>query len=738
MINGFGLDRVGLLAARHPRWSAALIIFLIMATVFGLPKLRFDNDLDRTFLSYSQISEDYLQFRKKLDSKTEDIIILAQSKEPFTIADYAAMRSLSLELQLDERVKFVLSPFSMRFPQTNKDYPGEAVFLVNLNKQELDSRLSSIRNSKHEFRRVISEDMKSAIIVVAIDRSKITSGIESFVKKIVTGSRELNTKNIHYTVAGKLPAAIDLVRGLQHDLVALNLLGNVFATLITLLIFRNLRNAALAVVPAILGAFVSLSVYIWFDYPITVINNVIPVLILVLALADSIHLTLHFKSDLSQKAAADRLIHTIKEISPACGLTTITTAIAFAAIAISDNGQLVEFAVLGAASVILSHIVVVLTFVVLAPYADSTPRGERGAPRWVQVPPLVRSLVFNRSKYIIISSLIVAVLSAWGYSRAEAWFSFDRSLPESSDVLMANKILQEQFGGIYRMWIELDTSGENALTTQQGWKRLIELNRAIEAVAPDTPAVSLVSIARWVGTPEKLPTSNELKRIPGYLTDQLYSEKDKVARIVLSVPEPMHSSATLKTHDAIVKAALSSGANTVTGLPVVVRHESISLINQLGSGLLLACFIAIILIGIVFRWYKLVLILILPNVLPLIITACSVHLFNNGKFDPIAVLALTVAFGIAVDDSIHLVNRYCLLVRKGQSFDQALSVAIDQAGRAMIATTLLISMGMLASLISDFSTVRLFGKMLTLALVIALICDLLLLPALLRQKVFQR
>ena len=99
-----------------------------------------------------------------------------------------------------------------------------------------------------------------------------------------------------------------------------------------------------------------------------------------------------------------------------------------------------------------------------------------------------------------------------------------------------------------------------------------------------------------------------------------------------------------------------------------------------------------------------------------------------------AAVALTIAFGIAIDDCIHFINRYRLERLNGHPVDEAIQFAIDRTGRVMIATTLLISGGLLVTLLSPFIMVRLFGIMLILTFVTALLADLLLLPVLMRLK----
>jgi predicted RND superfamily exporter protein len=195
----------------------------------------------------------------------------------------------------------------------------------------------------------------------------------------------------------------------------------------------------------------------------------------------------------------------------------------------------------------------------------------------------------------------------------------------------------------------------------------------------------------------------------------------------------MHSLRSLATQDRLEQAALSAGADRVVGLPVIMRHESIAIIMQLGRGLLAACILATLVIAIAFRWPSLLAVLLAPNIIPLAVTAAALHVLDGGHLTPTAVLALTIAFGIAVNDSIHFASRYRLELNNGLDQRSALMTSLTRTGRVMVLTTVLLCVGMLVTQFSVFAPVRLFGQMMIMSFFLALAADLVLLPALLKQ-----
>lgn len=734
MTHGFGLEYPGLFAARRPVQATVLLFIVLAASALSLPFLSFDDDINRVFLSQSEKSQEYRKFQKKIGSEPSDFVILIEADTPFKLQDFERMRDLALEIELSDSIVSVLSPFSARFSKQHPDFPDEPVFKADLEEDEIKRRLTDFRASKGFFRRLISTDDRSALIVATakLDDSRTRSrNVLAELQQLTKG--DTNT-NLRFTVTGERAISIAIVDALKVDLLRLNLFGSALVVVFAFLVFRSLRTVMVAVLPALFGMLVSLSLFAVLGYPITVLSNVIPILVLVLGVADCMHLTKHFQDHADGDSATERITATIREVGPACALTALTTAVAFMAIAISDNDQLFEFAVLGALGVMVSYITVIISFALLARFFGAVMPTNTALVKWLGVPAAVQKGVFYHDRKIIFVSALIFVVGLYAYSRTEPWFLLQQNLPSNSELGAANDRLVDRFGGFFRVWAELETAGLNSLETTTGWARLTNLTASIKAAAPDYPVVSLATIALWQGTPNRAPSDEQMSEIPANLMEQLITSDGKLARVIVFVPEPMRDHTALQVHDRIEQAASSAGAARVTGLPVIMRHESVAIIEQLGLGLLIACLVAVIVIAFAFQWPALAVVLILPNVLPLLLTAAALHILNNGQLNPTAVLALTIAFGIAIDDSIHFVSRYRLNRIRGHDVDAALKTAINQIGCVMILTTLLLSAGLLVTLTSTFSNVRLFGTMLVLTFVTALLADLLLLPALLRQK----
>jgi len=323
----------------------------------------------------------------------------------------------------------------------------------------------------------------------------------------------------------------------------------------------------------------------------------------------------------------------------------------------------------------------------------------------------------------VATCILILIVATWGFSQTKAWFPLYQNLPDKSATLATNDAISQDFGGVFQMIVE----------TRGDWAQIQTMVAKLEAVTLSKTILSEVNFARWLGRPDQPVTADEIQILPRVLAEQLRSDTD-TARIFVSTSEPMRSEDSLANFDLIHATAVAAGADRIIGLPVIMRHEAVSLIDQLSRGLVIAAVGATLLVGIAFRSLRLVPILMIPNILPLMVTGASLHLWAQGQLSPTAVLALTIAFGIAIDDTVHFLNRYSGAKAAGQTSPRAVVTATTSAGQAIVLTTLLLTLGLSVTLLSDFTPIRLFGGMMIVTLWAAVLIDLLVLPALLTWK----
>ena len=152
------------------------------------------------------------------------------------------------------------------------------------------------------------------------------------------------------------------------------------------------------------------------------------------------------------------------------------------------------------------------------------------------------------------------------------------------------------------------------------------------------------------------------------------------------------------------------------------------MIRQLNFSLLTAMIVVIVVIGIAFRSFKILVLSILPNLFPIVAAGTLLNL-TDGGLEYASVIALTVGFGIAVDDSIHFLSRLRIETSRTPKLQDGVAETITRIGPVLILTTLVLIAGLAATVISDLPSMRLFGKLFMVTIGAAIVADLLFLPA---------
>jgi predicted RND superfamily exporter protein len=169
----------------------------------------------------------------------------------------------------------------------------------------------------------------------------------------------------------------------------------------------------------------------------------------------------------------------------------------------------------------------------------------------------------------------------------------------------------------------------------------------------------------------------------------------------------------------------------VTGTVVMAHTFSSHVLRSFGPSILLTLVLIWLIMTLLFRSMRLGLGALVPNVFPLVVLAGAMVALGVS-LKPSSILVFSIAFGIAVDDSIHLMGRFGHLLARGHSRERALRRALRDTGPALVMSTVVVSAGFSLLLLSRFQLLHLVGLLTATTAMAALVADLFLFPALLR------
>jgi len=298
------------------------------------------------------------------------------------------------------------------------------------------------------------------------------------------------------------------------------------------------------------------------------------------------------------------------------------------------------------------------------------------------------------------------------------------------------------------------TSDEGAILRSRGlWKKIDQLQDSLSGLKGLSRSVSVIELIKYAnqsmyqGSPEfyELPNSFDASRLRSSLaTSQLGSgnllrdyldSRRSVIRIrarMADMGTPELSALTTRV-EGISRSIFDDSEVRVffTGASVVLMKSADYLIKNLLLSLFTAIFIIALLMALLFRSYKMVLISMLPNLLPLFFTA-GVMGWAGIPLKASNCLIFGVAFGISVDDTIHFLSRYRqLLTSTGGKIREAVLMTLKETGLSMAYTSIILFFGFSIFMASEFGGTVALGMLVSLTLLVAMFTNLTLLPALL-------
>jgi len=544
---------------------------------------------------------------------------------------------------------------------------------------------------------LVSERSDATIVAVVLSVSSDDLGA---VVPIVAAVEEVVERHQGAAGLSLTPAGVPAVRAAFFSLALRDqaMLGPLVSVAVALVLLIAFRRRHAAVVP-MLAAGLPL---VWLlgsmgaaGEPIGLINQAFFTLLPVIAIADAVHwvVRVHDEWRATPDDRDDAIVRAAGGVGMACTLTSLTTAAGFITLVAVDVEILRRFGVWAAIGIGLAWISVVMVVPLALSLVKADP-ADVGAGRGRAV------ACWSMQHPVVVSVLAVALLAAAGH--AGQGLVVDNRLtdllPEEHPVRQASDRIDADLGGILALEVELAGAEDTALARLADWART-------------QPEV------RWVGS--------------GQAAGASWQRRDGIARISIHTPDIGGQAFAGLAERVRERAETIDGATVVvTGTPLVAYAGVNRIGTRLRSSLVGLLLVVTIFVGLALRSVRLAVVAVPVNVLPLLVGAASLAWLGR-TLDPLAAVIVAVALGIAVDDTLHLMSRALEERRSGRTVDEAVLAAAEHSGRALVVTTVALAAGLSVQMLSSFPPLRLLGGLGTIIVVVALVADLTLLPALL-------
>ena len=536
-------------------------------------------------------------------------------------------------------------------------------------------------------------------------------------------------------------------RLVQGDATRFLSLGIALVTLLLFVVLRRLRD-----VLAILGSLVppivmTLAVMGATGTPISALTSFVPLLVLIVGVCDALHLVEEVRAQRALGLARrEAIARAFSSLVRSCFHTSFTTAVGFASLATSNVAIVVELAIFTSLAVMLTY---ASTMLVLPLLLDLGVERPVTSTRWLDLgvdalTSAARRHAKRPSALLLGAILVLCVVAVAGATRLRTNATMIDDVDPDHPLMRDLTWLEEQGLGPFSVELWIRGEGDALMEPEaQAWMaRTTEWVRRGEPVRTVLgPPDFLASAARALDLPPPR-TREEIAQLSLLLEmaapsglDEVWRPAEHEAQIVASVVDlgsarmgPFFDAWETRLRDDPPPAG---GGADLTGVLRLAHVTLIDIVDGFATSLALATLVVWLLVSTIFRslWHGFV--ALVPNVLPLLAMLGAMGALGLDV-KPSTLLVFSVAFGVAVDDTLHLIGRVRERLRAGDAIELAIDTAIRTSGRALVLTSLVVGGGFLVLVTSDFEFLVMVGSMTGLAVVFALLGDLVIYPLLLR------
>lgn len=543
------------------------------------------------------------------------------------------------------------------------------------------------------------------------------------------------------------------------DEIGLFVLTALFVTsFIFFMFFKSIRATLISVLVVLIGVAWSFGTLGFLGFEITVLTALIPPLIIVIGIPNCIFLINKYQQEVNEYGNQSRsLEQVIIRIGNASLMTNMTTACGFSTFILTESKLLKEFGIIASINIIGIYLISITTIPILYSFMKAPNKKHLRHLKNKTIRKFIKILehIVKRKKInTYTTSLILIILSIIGIYQINISGSMLDDMPKKQDFFKDIVFFDEQFNGIVPLQIIVDTKRKDGVFKLSTLKRLDKIENVIKKIpelsSPNsvTQIVKFAKQAYYNGNPNyfSLPSSQENRFIMSYFknympeseksfTNNFVDKENKIARITTF----MKDISTIRIEE--IEKKLIREINEIfpkdrynvnlTGKSLIFLKGTKFLVKNLVISLALAILLISLFMAYMFRSFKMIIISLIPNIVPLLITAGMMG-FAGIPLKPSTILVFSIAFGISVDNTIHFLAKY-----RQELFDSNWKIqpsvynALRERGVSMFYSSVVLFFGFSVFMISEFGGTVALGGLVSLTLLIAMLSNLILLPSLL-------
>jgi predicted RND superfamily exporter protein len=738
------------------RWVIAIgVPLLVLALASNLKHLEMDGSYRIWFGEDSKTLKDYDSFRRTFGN--DDAMIISFRDEN-GIFNKKALQSIDNITQKLWRMKYVARVDSItnyQYVHNNPQEPDDVIVEDFI--QDIADQNSSYFQERKEIAihddlivdGFISRDgtttMISARLVPKVnDESDKSAEIMQMVEEIL--APEIAATGYTYYLNGGPALNQAFVKIGTSDAMTFTPLVIIASMILLFLLFRRISGALIPIGVVVMTFMTVLAVQVLLGYKLNNFTANLPVFVVAIGIADAVHLYiiwLMYKREGEDNKTA--VLHSVQKNMLPVFLTSLTTAIGFATLTISKVVPVFTLGIATASGAVLAFIISLVWMPAVLLLLKKEVKREVVEREKSKKPLGYGAFILrNNKKIIMITTLLFAILGA-GLFQVKVDSNTIRYFDKRVDIRKSTEFMMEHLTGPMAYEIIVDSGKKDGIKDPHFMKTIERFCKEYQAKFPDVRHMSsLVDIVKRfnkvLDDKERVPDSQNL--IAQYLL--LYSlslpqgmeinDKMDIDEQKLRITAQVNIVDTSKdleminyAHDWWKNTPYSAVVNGQTAMFAYMQSD---VTDTLIYSLSLAIVLVSIVMLLIFKRAKLLWVFILPNILPVMLVVGLMG-WIGINIDIGVAIAGAIIIGVAVDDTIHFLVKYFDARKRGLSLEESFDEVLRYAGKAILFTTLILSISFSLFAFSTFTPNQNFGIVTASALIIAFVVDLLLLPALL-------
>ena len=527
-------------------------------------------------------------------------------------------------------------------------------------------------------------------------------------------------------------------------------------SMIFFLFFRSFRATFISMLVVIIGVMWAFGILGWLGYEITILTALIPPLIIVIGIPNCIFFINKYQQEVAKHGnKVKSLQRVIMKIGNATLMTNLTTASGFATFILTDSKVLKEFGTVASINIIAIFLMSLMIIPIVYSLMKLPNKKHlkhlsntwiKGFVKWME------DKVRHKRINVFIISILSLIFGIIGIYQINISGSIIEDMPKKSAFFQDILFFDDEFNGIVPIEVIIDTKRKGGANRLSTLKRIDKLERYIADIPELSPAISTVGGLKFIkqayynGNPNyfKLPTSQENSFIARYLKKVDDSENlmqnyvdstgqfSRVTTFMRDIKTDRIEEIENDLLKEIDKIFPPERYNVkLTGKPLLYLKGTHYLIRNLIISLSLAILLIALFMAYLFGSFKMIVISLIPNLLPLIITA-GVMGFTGIPLKPSTILVFSIAFGISVDDTIHFLAKYRQeLIENNWKIKSAVYTSLRETAISMFYTSIVLFFGFAVFMTSNFGGTVALGGLISVTLLFAMLANLILLPSLL-------